>query len=77
MSYIDDHRASGFQVGDRVRVFAVCKSYSEGWLYIWTDGMNRRVGLEDVIESDGGGRGFLLRTACAYFPWHVLEKIND
>ena len=77
MSYIDDHRASGFQVGDRVRVFAVCKSHSEGWLYIWTDGMNRRVGLEDVIESDGGDRGFLLHTACAYFPWHVLEKIND
>ena len=44
---------------------------------MWTGGMNRRVGLEDVIESDGGDRGFLLRTACAYFPWHVLEKIND
>lgn len=75
MSYIDDHRASGFQVGDRVRVFALCQSMSGGWDNAWTEDME--VGTESVITDDTGPRGFVLQIDGYAYPWFVLEKIND
>ena len=74
MSYIDDHRASGFQVGDRVRVFASCRSMSGGWDNTWCPEM--KIGDEGRITHDAHERGFVLNDGYGY-PWFVLEKIND
>ena len=75
MSYIDDHRASGFQVGDRVRVFASCLAMSDGWDNVWTE--NMVVGTESVISDDMDRHGFVLQIDGYAYPWFVLEKIND
>ncbi len=76
MSYIDDHRASGFRVGDTVKVFAMCRTEAGGWNNSWPPLMNEAVGNTHQIISDDGDRGFGLETGFSY-PWFVLEKVND
>ena len=77
MSYIDDHRASGFQVGDRVKVFATCRSHSGGWQNTWEREMSAMVGETSFISSDEGVCGFTLAAGYCSYPWFVLEKINE
>ena len=77
MSYIDDHRASGFQVGDRVKVFASCRSRSSGWRNSWEREMSAMVGRTSFISHDDGFHGFRLGNGYFSYPWFVLEKINE
>ena len=76
MSYIDDHRASGFQVGDIVRVFASCHSHAGGWQNSWASEMTAMIGQQSFISSDEGQHGFTLGNGYLSYPWFVLELVS-
>lgn len=74
--YLKGHKASGFKVGDRVRVTRIAKDYEWGWPLVWINRMDSYVNEEGIIREDidsgfdidfGDGEEYY------YFPYFVLE----
>jgi hypothetical protein len=85
--YLKAHRASGIEVGDKVRVLRSAKHYEQGWENCWDEfGMDNAVGGIFEVLSDNNGMGFMLsyrsepndlyRKTVFNFPWFVLEVIE-
>lgn len=81
IKYIEQHKASGLKVGDKVKVLKSCKSYEKGWGNTWAEDMNSYVGKICTIFKDSGESGFKLeRDNGEYgycFPYFVLEKVEE
>lgn len=74
-TYQINHRASGIEVGDTVRVTRRAAAYSGGWANTWPPDMDNSVNLVYRVARDGGSQGFGLSNGYDY-PYFVLEKIN-
>ena len=81
MGYLDDHKKSGFKVGDIVKITRKAQSDENGWSSVWNDSMNYLVGLEVEINLDNGNTwGFQIKTTNGStwnVPWFILEKVED
>ena len=71
-SYIDGHEASGFKVGDKVRVTRIAEDVEDGWGACWATGMDQTVNQVFKINMDGREDGFFLSNGF-YYPYFVLE----
>lgn len=79
MSYIENHKASGLKVGDKVRIEIPAPDYWGGWDNTWVDEMDDTVGKIGVIVEDNLKTGFMIEiedsnTSWEY-PYYVLEKV--
>ena len=72
--------ASGFAVGQQVKVLRAVPSRAHGWGADWTPGKNAYVGGTFTITSIDPSRGIrLIRDGLAdghYFPFFVLERFQ-
>lgn len=75
-AYLTLHEASGFRVGDKVRVLRKAASLEAGWDNVWDKYMDRAVGDVFTIIKDGAGGGFLMNSHGGLFPWFVLELVE-
>jgi hypothetical protein len=82
MSYLEQHKASGFSEGDLVIVTRKSSNYENGWDNSWVNRMDDFVDRKCVITNDSGAKGFTLKyennnNYYGYdFPWFVLEKVE-
>ena len=80
MGYLDDHKKSGFKVGDTVKITRKAQSNENGWGSVWNDSMDYLVGLEVKINYDNGDTwGFQIKTTNGIawnVPWFVLERVE-
>jgi len=72
--YLRGHKASGFKVGDRVRVTGTAKSSQRGWRSYWVPYMDVYVGQTLEVTADAKGMGFVLNEGDC-FPYFVLERV--
>jgi len=76
-SYLDYSNASGFAVGDRVRITRIASSYEGGWAAPWGQAMDAMV--EDTvytIDRADSGQGFRMQGSRYTFPFFVLEHAD-
>jgi len=74
-AYLTLHKASGIEVGDKVRVLRKAEPGELGWNQTtWTNSMTDRVGKICNVEGDDGTYGFI----CSgwNFPFFVLELVE-
>lgn len=78
--YVLAEKASGFKVGDRVRVVESAERCECGWQNSWTGEMTDAIGKVFTIiklNSDGG-TGIVLNSKYEPgYPFFVLEKVED
>lgn len=74
-AYLVTHNASGFRVGDKVRVLREAVDYEAGWRTVWAPAMDCMVGNAYSITNDSQGLGFRL-DGDFHFPWFVLELVE-
>ena len=73
-SYIQGQKASGIEVGDKVRVVRAAEDYEDGWQASW-NGSEMEVGKEWVVKGRQGNEGFNLHEHYVY-PYFVLEIVK-
>lgn len=64
MSYVEEQRASGIKVGDRVRVKRIANNNENGWGYSWVNRMDYTVGkVYTVCDIGNENKGFGLNNS--------------
>lgn len=78
-SYKEAHKASGFKVGDKVRIIKRATDHEKGWISSWHPLMNQYFYKEGLITHDGGFEGFIINCDgdCWHYPFFVLEKVTE
>ncbi len=78
-TYLKKHRASGFKVGDRVKIAR--KDAPKGWCDMWTVTMEAAIGLVGKIIEDCNEGGFKVAYSDTYyyyyFPYSALERVYE
>jgi len=74
--YLKAHKASGFEIGDKVKVLRSAKNGEQGWNNIWNPRMDDYVGHTFTVTADYDSVGFGLTEGPFTFPWFVLELIE-
>lgn len=81
MSYLEKHNASGFEVGDRVRILRDSYEGEDGWEDVWNVLMNDHIGGVGKIVGDQETWGFVVLCDNTdeewNFPYFVLEKVEE
>jgi hypothetical protein len=67
MSYLEQHKASGFSEGDLVIVTRKSSNYENGWDNSWVNSGAKGFTLK--YENNNNYYGY-------DFPWFVLEKVE-
>lgn len=76
--YLACHKASGFKVGDYVKVTRKATSHEFGWGNGWNPYMCISVGEVLRITSDDGSEGFGLSDEHGLrYPFFVLEQVEN
>ena len=81
-TFLAYHNASGFAIGDNVKILRAAKSYKFGWDNTWTKGTNNCVGKIGKIVANynecGWGISFGGSSIANFaFPDFVLEKVDE
>ena len=79
-SYEERQRECGLKVGDKVKILRKAVSFEDGWDNYWSEGADTWVGKTGVIIGDSkvvGLKVFLEEDDWWYFPYFVLEKVED
>ena len=79
-SYEERQRECGLKVGDKVKILRKVVSFEDGWDNYWSEGADTWVGKTGVIIGDSkvvGLKVFLEEDDWWYFPYFVLEKVED
>jgi len=80
-TYLKAHKASGFRVGNRVKIIKKASSFENGWQDIWIEEMDSCVGKTGKIKEDCGSYGFLVEMDDSNyyytFPYFCLKKVSS
>jgi len=74
-AYLLMQKASGFKVGDSVKVLRAAGYHELGWMNCWTGAMSNNIGKTLKITYDYGVAGLSLDGGLSY-PFFVLEKVE-
>ena len=76
--YLENHKSSGFKVGDKVRLVRIPKTFELGWdCSVGEDHGREFVGQTFEIENNYDVHGFCLKGTENLFPYFVLELIEE
>ena len=79
--YLEKHNASGFKIGDVVKITRIANDDENGWQSSWVDTMNNYVGQTLTIRRDDGIYGFKCKNEANNddydYPYFVLEKVVE
>lgn len=77
-AYLAGHEACGLKVGDQVKIIQKAEDKQAGWSNCWNQAMDKYIGTIHTITDDGGIKGFQIKQyVTCYFPWFVLEKVEE
>lgn len=83
MNYKEEHKKSGFKVGDRIKVIREPDSHEMAWGYCscveWLTEMKALIGNTYQIKEDNANSGFKVEhnNNNYYLPYFLIEKVGE